>query len=84
MSLNPITLDADEVATCPHCGRAAIAMGNQQTPTTPNPEKGSRYRCKKCNAALETLEIRKRESDAGGRRGLPRDLLEADPDEVGR
>lgn len=83
--MNHTPLADDEVAACPECGRASISMGTRDHPMTPNPEKGSRYRCKKCNAALESFEVRERDNDMGGRqRGLARELLEADPGEVGR
>ena len=79
---NTTPIAADEVAACPECDDPSVEMGNLGDSMGPRAYT-PRYMCSRCNARFDTFVIRERKLDTSPG-GLPGDLLDADPDEVGR
>jgi len=76
------SLDADEVAACPECDRAAVAICNMSS--IPGPEKTTpRYKCDNCNEKFDSFVVRERNGPTySGVSGLAKQLLDADPSDV--
>ena len=77
------TLDDDEVAACPDCDSARVRLANQSSmggPASARP----RYLCEECDARFSEFVIRACRRRGSPKRGLAKDLVDADPDEVGR
>lgn len=75
-------LGEDEVAACPDCDSSQVRY------YTPGGYRGfgdhKRYACRSCGARFDEFTARPRKIRSAGQSGLAADLLDADPDEVGR
>jgi len=76
-------LDADEVAVCPACDSSSVVV-NSTSGLSSSKDDLHRYRCPDCNQLFDEFDRRRRASHGGPKRGMAKDLAEADPDEVSR
>ena len=76
-------LDADEVAACPECDATQINVKCIGSIPGPNVD-DKKYTCSKCSTRFDDPIIRDRHGKGGPTRGMAKDLLDADPDEVSR
>ena len=75
-------LDDDEVAACPYCDAAAVAKYGSDGIRSWTADT-RRYTCHNCDSRFNSFCVREREAPAC-LKGMPRRLLNADPDEVSR
>jgi len=78
----PVAAAIDETVTaCPECGSARIRRRNPEHPSSPETQTND-WACLDCPAHFDEPDERPMQTP-GGRHGLAKRLVEADPDAVG-